>query len=126
MTIPIAPLTERLNELADAFNARQMTAGAMRVWRDALAECTWNDVQNALCDWPKSNTRMPAPADILKLCRNRISDRIEGKAAEHAAESRKPWTVTSLPANSEVARTELAKIRALLGMREQPLKGCTQ
>lgn len=70
-------LERRLAELADAFASRSPSKGALKVWLDALKESRFDDVQSALTDWPKTNVRMPAPADILKACRSEVSKRME-------------------------------------------------
>lgn len=79
-------LERRLAELADAFGSRHPTKGALRVWMDALAECELADVLAVLTDWPKSHVRPPVPAEVLRVARERASERIERRAANQRNE----------------------------------------
>lgn len=74
-------LERRLTDLADALGGRAPSKAALRVWLDTLAECTMPDVSSVLTDWPKSHAKPPLPAEVLKACRDRLSDRIERQAA---------------------------------------------
>lgn len=77
-------LLQRLTQLAEVLaSGRAPSGNAIPVWLDVLGECAHHEVMSVLTDWPKTNTRMPLPADILRLCRTRVSDRIERQAEEN-------------------------------------------
>lgn len=107
-------LSQRLAQLADALQGKAPSPAGLLVWGDALSECARDDVLAVLSDWPKSHAKMPLPNEVLKLCRERVSARIESRAAEYAKDNHKPWSPQELRGSSEVARRELAKIRAIL------------
>jgi hypothetical protein len=67
----IAQLQQRLQELADAYGAREVTAGAVRVWHDALKPYSYPLIQGVLTDWPKTHSKMPVPSDIVEICEKR-------------------------------------------------------
>lgn len=96
MRITVTELTTRLTELAEALQAKPPGAKGMLVWMDVLAECQREDVLSVLTDWPKSSAKMPSPADVLRLARERISDRIEKQAADNAKDARRPWSAERL------------------------------
>jgi hypothetical protein len=81
-------LKQRLVDMAEALGGKPPTQGALLVWVDVLKEFAISDIAGALIDWPKANTRMPAPADIRKLLGGRTSDRIEERAAAENARNR--------------------------------------
>jgi len=107
-------LSQRLAQLADALGGRSPSPAGLMVWGDALAESRMDDVQAALSDWPKRYSKMPVPADILKIARERVSDRVETEAKRHATEEGKVLGRVFKAANSAVARRELAKIKEIL------------
>jgi hypothetical protein len=111
-------LERRLAELADAFGGRAPTKGALKVWMDALKECRFDDVQRALADWPKTNVKTPAPADILKSCRSEVSKRLEDEARRNAATAptmERAIDMAAITARStEIGRRELARIKHIL------------
>jgi hypothetical protein len=78
-------LSQRLTQLADALGGKAPTQAGLLVWGDALNECRFDDVKAALSDWPKTNYKMPVPAEILKVCRSEVSRRIEEEAKRNAA-----------------------------------------
>lgn len=106
-------LERRLAELADAFGGRPATKGALKVWMDALLECSFDDVQRALSDWPKKATKMPSPADILKACREQTSGRIEEQSRRNNSAPGFDVGRLSTP-DSPVAQGCLAQIKAIL------------
>lgn len=84
----------RLNELADALgNGKHITPGALKVWRDTVGECLYSDIQSVLTDWPMSHTKPPLPSEVLRACRERVSDRIERETKENSAGG---WSVSRL------------------------------
>ena len=105
-------LTERLGQLAEAFDRRAPTAGAMLVWLDVLKEFQLPEVESMLVDMPKRLTKFPAPADVWKACNERRSDRIENEARIHRLEQTP--SVTSFVPNSAAGRRELAKTKVIL------------
>lgn len=105
-------LAERLGQLAEAFERKSPTPGAMLVWLDALKEFPLHEVESMLVDMPKRLTKFPAPADVWKACNERRSERIENAARLHAKEQ--PIRVAHLQADSFIARREMAKIKAIL------------
>ena len=105
-------LTERLGQLAEAFDRRAPTAGAMLVWLDVLKEFQLPEVESMLVDMPKRLTKFPAPADVWKACNERRTERIEAETRQRNLE--RTTSITSMPANTAIARRELAKIKAIL------------
>jgi hypothetical protein len=89
-------LSTRLAQLADALASRAPSTAGLAVWLDALAECAMADVLAVLVDWPKSHAKMPLPADVLRLCRDRMTDRTERQAAEFAKSARAQWSPEKL------------------------------
>src|SRR5512139_402776 len=96
-------LSQRLAQLADALGGKAPSPAGLLVWGDALAECKTDDVKATLTDWPKSNTRMPSPADVLKRCRELAAARRE---AQDAIERAKGGGLEKVFAN---ATTDVAK-----------------
>jgi len=82
-------LRERLMELADYYQSKEPSPGAMRVWLDALQECRLDDVLWVLKDWPKSKPKPPLAAEILTIVRTKLSDRLESEAVQRALDGRK-------------------------------------
>lgn len=105
-------LAERLGQLAEAFDRKPPTPGAMLVWLDVLKEFALPEVESMLVDMPKRLTKFPAPADVWKACNERRSDRIENEARLHAREVIK--RVSEFPVDSTVSRREMAKIKAIV------------
>lgn len=111
----IPELSQRLAQLADALGGRTPSPAGLMVWGDALAESRMDDVQAALTDWPKRFSKMPVPADILKIARERVSDRVENQLKRDALlTDGKALAPAFKAANSAVARRELAKIKEIL------------
>lgn len=108
-------LEARLIELAECFGAKPITKNGLKVWLDALMEPSIDDVKNVLTDWPKRNSKMPAPADVLKACGDRKGAQLEQTSAKHRAD----WSRAALPApptdrTYAIAAEELPKIREIL------------
>jgi hypothetical protein len=105
-------LANRLTQLADALNGKPPSPAGLLVWLDALGELPLATVLAVLSDWPKANSRMPVPADILKLGRDRVSNSVE-KRSERDKQT-PGFSVDRLNPNSPIARAELAKIQQIL------------
>ncbi len=111
-------LEARLRELSEALSGKAPTVAALKVWLDALQECPADDVWWVLTDWPKSHAKAPLPAEVLKLCRERMSLRVEKAAEVYSRDDRRPWSPAAIPANTEIARRELAKIKSILASKK--------
>jgi hypothetical protein len=92
----LTELTMRLTQLSEALNGKAPTPGAMKVWHDTLRETPFADVLSVLTDWPKSHAKPPSPADILRVCNERISDRLEREAKDRARDARVLWSPSNL------------------------------
>lgn len=116
-------LSQRLSQLADALGGRAPSPAGLLVWGDALAECSRDDVLAVLSDWPKTHSKMPLPAEVLKLCRERLSDRIEREARTRAARGHDDWDIEpSVCANvdGEAYRQFTAFVRSLTKTPRNP------
>jgi hypothetical protein len=107
-------LAQRLSQLADALDGKAPTAAGLLVWLDTLGEVPKADVLAALTDWPKSNGKMPRPNDVLKMARERTSDRVEKRAADNAKDNYKPWSPQHLRASTAVAKSHLPTIKEMI------------
>ncbi len=105
-------LGQRLGQLAEAFDRKPPTEGALLVWLDVLKEFSLFEVESMLVDMPKRLTKFPSPADVWKACNERRSDRIENEAKVRNLQD--PPRVTSIATNTAIARAEMAKIKAIL------------
>lgn len=114
--VDLDELSQRLHQLADVpLVGKPPSSGGLLVWFDVLKEASFGEVLSVLTDWPKTHGRMPLPNEVLKLTRERISTRIEEQAKLRAREARElTFDVRNLPANTEIAQRELAKIKAIL------------
>lgn len=116
-------LDTRLRQIADALGARAVGAAGLLVWMDVLEGERFDDVLFILTDWCKKNNRMPMPADVAKACHERTSRRIEAQAEENrrnaiGLEDALALASRSSTSNPEIAKRELAKIKAILGDRK--------
>jgi hypothetical protein len=111
-------LAQRLGELADYYDRRPPGTAALRVWHDALSECQLDDVLVVLSDWPKTHRQMPLADEVLRLCRSKLSERIEEQAARN---KRTAGTIgefldnlkrNELTAEAKVAREQIAVMLA--------------
>ena len=82
-------LAERLTELADAIGGKRPTAEGLKVWASTLAEFPLHQVVDVLTGWAKRATKMPAPADVWKVCNDQRTERIEQEAKVNNAMERK-------------------------------------
>lgn len=107
-------LSSRLSQLADALGGKAPSPAGLLVWGDALAECRTDDVKAVLTDWPKSHTKMPSPAEILKSCRELAAARREAAEAIERAKGGGGLEKVFANANTEVARAALKGILEML------------
>lgn len=84
----LAELDKRLQQLADALNGRAPSAQGLIVWLDALQEFAAADVWTVITDWPKANSKMPVPLDVVRAARTAVTARIEKDASRNAAAGR--------------------------------------
>lgn len=110
-------LSQRLAQLAEVLDGKAPSPAALLVWLDALKHVRMDDVQAAISDWPKKHTKMPVPADIVKLAGERTSARVEAAGVRNrestGAVADMAHPVRHNP-NSPVAKAELAKINDML------------
>ena len=107
-------LSTRLSGLADALGGKAPSPAGLLVWGDALEECSLPDVLSVLTDWPKANSKMPTPNQVLDVCRKRMSTRIEEQAKTDAVTAPTVNQVLAAPVATDTARDALAAIRAIL------------
>jgi hypothetical protein len=105
-------LRDRLTELADALGAKIPGDAGMKAWLAALRDYPCQNVVDALDQWLRTKSKMPAPAEIRQILGVMTSERIERAAADRALEQM--HTPATLEASTEVGRRELAKIWALI------------
>lgn len=108
-------LAERLGQLAEAFDRKPPTPGALLVWLDVLKEFHIFEVESMLVDMPKRLTKFPAPAEVWKACNERRSDHIESQARILAREL--VQRVTQLPTRTPIARQALREIKAIASQK---------
>lgn len=111
-------LSQRLSQLADALGARAPSSAGLLVWLDTLAEVAMADLLAVLTDWPKSHGKMPLPNEVLKLCRDRATERAERESDGYKLDGGKAlagvYRHDDGSCTPEVARAHLAEIRATL------------
>jgi hypothetical protein len=74
-------LAKNLNQLADVFDRKHITAPALQAWFDTLRDFPTERVMSVLLGWPKTHGKFPTPADVWKVCGEIGSAEIERKAA---------------------------------------------
>ena len=107
-------LSQRLAELAEVLAGKAPTKKGLQIWLETLATYPMADVLSVLTDWPRAHAKSPLPVDIVQACEELAKRRRENLARTYAEQARVPWSPADLPANSEIARCELAKIKAIL------------
>jgi hypothetical protein len=117
----LTQLDDRLRQIADALGGKSVGAAGLKVWLDVLSGERFDDVLSVLTDWCRKNSRMPHPADVLKECQSRVSNRIEAQAKANrdsaiGLEEALALAKGASP-NSAIAKRELAKILSILGTR---------
>ena len=61
-------LAKNLNSLAEVFDKKPVTAGALQAWFDVLKEFPTERVMGTLIGWPKTHGKFPTPAEVWKVC----------------------------------------------------------
>ena len=77
----IPTLAKQLNSLAEVFDKKAITPGALEVWFDTLRDFPCDQVMGLLIGWPKSHAKMPVPAEVFKTMNEWAIDQREKKAA---------------------------------------------
>jgi hypothetical protein len=111
--LDIPRLTERLNEIADAYpHGKKPTEGGVRVWFDTLREFTLDDVFFVLVDLPKRGKRgQPGPNDVYEACAQRRTEQLERRARAQNAEP--GFDASRLRGNPDVALAAIAKTKSM-------------
>jgi len=65
-------LGTRLNQLAEVYERKAITAAALEVWFDALRSFALDAIFRILTDWPKEHQKMPTPADVCECMPGRV------------------------------------------------------
>lgn len=73
-------LAKNLNALAEVFDRKPVTAGALQAWFDVLKEFPTERVMGLLIGWPKTHGKFPTPAEVWKSCNECGIDEREHKA----------------------------------------------
>jgi hypothetical protein len=109
LKVDLPTLAKQLNELAEVFDKKPVTPGALEVWFDTLREFPCEDVMALLIGWPKTHAKFPVPSEVWKTMNERAIDQREKKAAQERAENRQQLFIPT-PKGEEC----LAKIKAML------------
>jgi hypothetical protein len=75
-------LAKNLNTLAEVYERKPVTAGALTAWFDVLREFPTEKVMAVLIGWPKSHNKFPTPAEAWKVCNEFCIDEREQKAIQ--------------------------------------------
>lgn len=73
-------LAKNLNALAEVFDKKPVTAGALQAWFDVLREFPTERVMGVLLGWPKTHGKFPTPAEVWKSCNELSIEEREHKA----------------------------------------------
>jgi hypothetical protein len=109
LKVDLPTLAKQLNALAEVFDKKPVTPGALEVWFDTLREFPCEDVMALLIGWPKTRAKFPVPSEVWKAMNERGIDQREKKAAQERAENRGRLFLPT-PKGEEF----LAKIKAML------------
>jgi len=77
----IPMFVESVMQLADALGGKAPTQAGLKVWIQVLREFPLPEIIDQLDGWAKRSNKMPAPADVWKVCNERRIDRLEASAA---------------------------------------------
>ena len=77
----IQSLAKQLNALAEVFDKKPVTPGALEVWFDTLRDFPCEQVLGLLIGWPKSHAKMPVPSEVWKTMNEWAIDQRERKSA---------------------------------------------
>lgn len=100
-------LAKNLNALAEVFDRKPVTAGALQAWFDTLKEFPTERIMSLLIGWPKTHGKFPTPAELWKACSEVGSADIERKAALERREAIE-WE------RSPAGEKFLAKMKAII------------
>ena len=102
-------LGERLQELAEVFNAKPVSEKGLSVWFNVLREFPTERVCGILIGWPKFHAKFPVPAEVWKVANDSgIGER------ERKAEQEKKSEIFHPGVGGAQAEKFIAEIRALL------------
>jgi hypothetical protein len=76
----VQTLAKQLNALAEVFDKKPVTPGALEVWFDTLRDFPCEQVMGLLIGWPKSHAKMPVPVEVFKVMNEWAIDQREKKA----------------------------------------------
>jgi hypothetical protein len=114
-------LNDRLNELSEALNGKQLSKAALTVWAGVLKEYPIETICDAIGSWARDKTKFPAPSEIGKLCAGFVSDRLERQAK--ADKSAYAMGAHQILADARIAREHLARIKKVLARGRQLADG---
>lgn len=85
--IEIKVLGDRLNELAEVYNAKPVSERGLTVWFSVLREFPTERVAAVLIGWPRTHVKFPTPAEVWKIVNDiSIGDRERKAALENKQE----------------------------------------
>lgn len=105
-------LNDRLNELSEALNGKQLSKAALTVWAGVLKDYPIETICDAINSWARDKTKFPAPSEIGKLCAGFVSDRLERQAK--ADKSAYAMGARQVLGDSRIAREHIARIHKIL------------
>lgn len=106
-------LMTTLADLADVYNARQPSQGALRIWKQALEGLNDKDIVVALNTWADCNRRYPTPAELRDNVIKEQSLRLEREDAMNKAEEARAPHSSDVVGRIADPRTYKAVTRAL-------------
>ena len=112
-TETVKHLMTTLQDLADVYNARQPSQGALRIWKQALEGLSDKDVTVALNTWADHNRRYPTPAELRENVLKEQSRRLEREDEMNKAFEKSAMHSRDLPRTISDPRTYKAVTRAL-------------
>jgi hypothetical protein len=107
----VSTLRERLAELAECFNAKPLSKGALAVWVSVLKDHPIDRICDAISQWARTKTKFPAPAEIAGLCAARLSERVESES--DSAKRIYAEGAQKILADPRIAHLHLAKIKGI-------------
>jgi hypothetical protein len=113
-------LNDRLNELSEALNGKQLSKAALTVWAGVLKDYPIEEICDSIGQWARTKTKFPAPAEIATICAGKLSDRLESQARREKAQY--AAGACQIMCDPHVARAHLAKMRAILNPTDADLE----